>query len=455
MRTTLPDAERQAGIAFVAVALLLALAVTTGGSSQDAGRGVFVLQLASLPALGWATWRQLRGGAPPWPWPWIALAVALFAVPLLQLAPWPAAAVASAGRDALAADLARFGADAPARASLAPGATRGALFLLLPALAVFWLTWALPARLQQRVAWVVVALAMASLLLGILQLGAPAESPLNPYPQWEPAMNGFLANPNHQATLLVVAATLAGARLATAWGLWPRGRRHRAITILAAAAVVALAFAALPLTGSRAGVLLFLLAAAAVAAGQWPAWRGRRGGRLLLGAGLAATAVGLLAALRWMRVDAIDELRSPLRAATAQIAQRYAPSGSGVGSYAGVFEQEAPDAMLMDTFVNHAHNEYAQWLFEAGVLALPAMALGAWALLWTARGLRRRPPHERGLGLAALVALLAILAHSLVDYPLRTPALLCVAAALAAMAASAAARGGGHAAPEPSSPGAS
>jgi len=136
-----------------------------------------------------------------------------------------------------------------------------------------------------------------------------------------------------------------------------------------------------------------------------------------------------------MQVEAIDELRGPLRALTGEIAARFAPLGAGLGSYVPVFEQEAPRGLLMDSFVNHAHNEYAQWWLEAGVPAMLAMALGAAALALTLRGLLRQPPQARGLGVTALVALGAILAHSLVDYPLRTPALLAVAAALAGIAA--------------------
>src|SRR5690606_27413211 len=86
--------------------------------------------------------------------------------------------------------------------------------------------------------------------------------------------------------------------------------------------------------------------------------------------------------------------------------------------------------------------EYAQWWLEAGVAAIMAMLLGVAALALTLRGLRRLSAHERGLGVTALVALAAILAHSIVDYPLRTPAMLAVAAALAGIAAAEAARRG-------------
>ncbi|MBB1472243.1 O-antigen ligase family protein [Luteimonas sp. MC1782] len=431
-----------------AVVALLVLSLVAGGSSQESAGGVFAARLLALPLIAWGGWLLLRQGAADAThragavqWAWLLFLAALVAIPLLQL--WlPGAMAGGEGRAALGHDLQRFGAEAPAHWSLAPAATRDAGFALMPALAVFALTLALPTQAQRRLAVVVVLMAVASLLLGIAQLGAPQESALNPYPQWQPAMNGFFANPNHQATLLVVAATLGCARLATAVGRWPTGRPHRAATIAVAALVMLLTIVALPLTGSRAGVVLFILACGVVVAAHWPAWRGSRRGRVMLAASLALAGVGLLAALRWMQVDTVDELRAPLRAVTGEIAARFAPAGTGLGSYVPVFEQEAPREMLMGEYINHAHNEYAQWWLTAGVPALVAMVLGTVALALTVRGLWRLPADARGLGVTALVALAAILAHSIVDYPLRTPAMLAVAAALAGIAAAQAAREG-------------
>nr|WP_255492265.1 O-antigen ligase family protein [Luteimonas sp. MC1825] len=425
---------------------MLVLSLVAGGSSQESGGGVFTARLLALPLIAWGSWLLLakrssdvahRAGNVQWAW--LLFVAALVAIPLLQL--WlPGSLAGGEGRDALSRDLQGFGVHAPAHWSLAPAATREAGFALLPALAVFVLTLALPTQAQRRLAMVVVLMALASLLLGIAQLGAPQESALNPYPQWQPAMNGFFANPNHQATLLVVAATLACSWLATAIGRWPEGRPHRVAVIAASALVVLLAAVSLPLTGSRAGVVLFILSCGVVVVGHWPSWRGGRSGRIMLAAGVALAGFALLAALRWMQVDSVDELRAPLRAVTGEIAARFAPFGTGVGSYVPVFEQESPRELLMGEYVNHAHNEYAQWWLEAGVPGLVVMMLGAAALALTVRGLWRLPAHDRGLGVTALVALAAILAHSIVDYPLRTPAMLAVAAALAGIAAAQAAQ---------------
>ena len=423
-----------ARINLAVVTALLGLALVAGGSSQESGPGLLILQLTGLPCIAWLAWQHLHQRTPSWPWQWTALAAAILAVPLLQLLPLPSAlAGMGEARSLLQSDLAAAGAAPATRVSLDPVATRAAFHLLLPALAVFGLVSILPARARQQLGWIIIALAMASLLLGILQLGAPQESPLNPYPQWRPAMNGFFANPNHQATLLVVAAVLAAGWVISGIARPTHRRGSRLPGLVAAGAVVVLAGAALPLTGSRAGVILFVLAVAGTVAAHAPLLQRGRSRRLLVAGSAGVAGLGVFATLRWMQVEAVRELRGPMREATLEVAGAHAPLGSGMGSFVPVFEQATSHQLLMPSYVNHAHNEYAQWLLEAGVLALPAFALAALALILAVRVLVRLPPSVRSDGLCALIGLLVFMGHSFVDYPLRTPALLMLAAALAGL----------------------
>ena len=423
-------------VALAAALALLAVSGSTGGSSQESGAGVLVAQWLSLPLIAWAGYQLLSGPGPGTAAKaWLILAAALLAVPLLQLLPLPGG---GAGRAALVEDLALFGVEGPSRVSLLPGATLASAVFLLPALAMFALVLVLPGRARRWVAPAIVALAIASVLLGLAQLGAPQESPLNPYPQWRPAMGGLFANPNHQATLLVVAAVFASAWVTAALGAWPAERPHRLPVVVGSACLLLVALVALPLTGSRAGLVIAVLACGITVAAHLPAWRGGRVARTALLASAAVAGIGLLAGIRWMRVAAVEDLRAPLRALTMDIGHLFAPLGSGMGSFVRVFEQQAPAELLLGEYINHAHNEYAQWWLEGGIPAVLAMAVGVAALVVTLRALWRQPAHLRAPGVTALIALLAILAHSIVDYPLRTTSMLAVAAALAAIAAAAA-----------------
>jgi O-antigen ligase len=84
--------------------------------------------------------------------------------------------------------------------------------------------------------------------------------------------------------------------------------------------------------------------------------------------------------------------------------------------------------------VPHAHSDYLEILMELGLPGLLLMAIGlAWWALTTLQIWRMEPGTETRLRMAASVALLAILAHSMVDFPLRTPAIATLAALCAGL----------------------
>ena len=92
--------------------------------------------------------------------------------------------------------------------------------------------------------------------------------------------------------------------------------------------------------------------------------------------------------------------------------------------------------MLGPQYLNQAHNDVAQLVIEGGALGLGLMLLG---LVWFCRaGWRcwrafRASDGSAGMGLFAWLSLATLLAASLVDYPLRTPSLMAVAALLACL----------------------
>src|SRR5690606_27146198 len=190
----------------------------------------------------------------------------------------------------------------------------------------------------------------------------------NPYPQWAPSMNGIFANPNHQATGMLVGLGICLAFAVGAFG----ARDEHAAPRNPWPAIIAGAFLllCLPLTNSRAavviGVLLLVAAPLAMAATALRrAGRLRRGIVALVVAGLVAAA-GLSVAIGWMRVDEIEEIRWIMRQATVALAGLHLPWGSGIGSFVPVFGQAVPDVLLMPNYVNAAHNDFAQVWLEAG-----------------------------------------------------------------------------------------
>ncbi len=427
--------------------VLLVLTFVTGGSSQEHGWTDVSAQLLALPVLVVGLLRlpvQPRSCVRNLG---LAALAAVVLLPWLQLLPLPQAAWQLApARDALAADLAAAGVAEPAtRWSLTPHATLQGGMALLPAIALFLGALGVGTRTQRRLLVLCVALPLASLLLGFLQLGVAQDSLLNLYPQWAASMNGIFANPNHQGT-----AMLVGLGICLAFAVGALGARvEHAAPRNPWPAIIAGAFLllGLPLTNSRAGVVIgvLLLVAAPLAMAATAlrrAGRARRGIAALVVAGLVA-AVGLSAAIGWMKVDEVEEIRWIMRQATVALAGLHLPWGSGIGSFVPVFGQAVPDALLMPNYVNAAHNDFAQVWLEAGWAGALVAVLGAAALAAAMQRQLRVHAGDRRLVWATLLGVLAVLGSSIVDYPLRTPAMLAVVGVLCGVLFAQAARPGG------------
>ncbi|MDQ3229723.1 MAG: hypothetical protein M3Q13_08335, partial [Pseudomonadota bacterium] len=254
------------------LAVLLIAAFVTGGGSQARDLGDTLTQLLALPLLAMALPRRpvdgLRLAA-------VIVAMLIAAVPALQLLPIPHALwEASPARAALKQDLLAAGAELPRTWTLTPAATEQALWSLLPAMAAFFAALSLAGRQHRRLAWLIVMLVIASLVLGVVQRALGQGSVLDLFPQWVPAFGGVFANPNHQASALVIGGVIA-------LGLWldgqtspdPRPVRHWKQWLLMACLL--LCMAGLPLTDSRAGLLMAVPALMALL--LMASFSGRRG----------------------------------------------------------------------------------------------------------------------------------------------------------------------------------
>ena len=117
---------------------------------------------------------------------------------------------------------------------------------------------------------------------------------------------------------------------------------------------------------------------------------------------------------------------------TWNAAQHYGPLGTGAGTFVPVYQSVERPEERGQYFANRAHNDWLEWRLEGGwplvfvllvaLLRLSRCLHGA----WTSK--HRMANWER----AASLGLGLLLVHSLVDYPLRTTALACVAAFLLA-----------------------
>lgn len=427
-------------IAAIAAIVLLAFSIVLGGASREHALRLALVELAALPLLVIGAGRLIRTGL----WRDHAFALSLMgavaAIPLIQLAPLPPVLwTALPGRDEMVLALELAGLQPGwAPLSVTPDLTWRSFLALLPPAAVFLTVLGANHSLTVRLIGVYLLAAVIGVILGAAQLASGGEAL---YP-WETtsagSVTGFFANRNHLATLLLAclpfAAVFGAATL-----------RHRAddrrLALWFGALFMGLVVIGLAAIRSRAGVILFGPAAIASLLAAWvAAGRGRPGPALIGLAGGVAAAVGAVALfalppiLARFDVQSAPEGRFEGWPIVAAAAETHLPLGSGVGSFDAVFRSAEPLEQLDPTFFNHAHNEYLETWLEGG---WPGAILILAFLVWYGRRLwsawRAGPSRERDLQRAASIALLVMLAHSAVDYPLRTATLACLFALCAAI----------------------
>ena len=111
------------------------------------------------------------------------------------------------------------------------------------------------------------------------------------------------------------------------------------------------------------------------------------------------------------------------------------PLGSGLGTFVPVYALfEKPGDTIIGTYVNHAHNDVVELWLETGVLGLVLMGLFViWLVARSVEIWRSAPPFgareiDWSLVRAATIVIALIIAHSFVDYPLRTGAMMAIMA---------------------------
>jgi O-antigen ligase len=134
----------------------------------------------------------------------------------------------------------------------------------------------------------------------------------------------------------------------------------------------------------------------------------------------------------------VEQHRPFLVAKTLRAARDNLPFGAGGGSFPSVYPAYEQPSGVSPEYANHAHCDYAEVLLDYGLPgALIVIAVLGWWLarvraLWCVAG-----PCDAAdpLARAGMVIVGLALAHSVVDYPLRTAAIAVVTAFAAALAA--------------------
>lgn len=336
--------------------------------------------------------------------------------------------------------------------SVAPHATWLGLLSLIVPLAVFLAAVQLRRRERQLLSLTLLGIGVISLFLGLLQVSQGPSSPLRFFAFTNPTEAvGFFANRNHFSALLYSLMLIAAAWTVHVGALLSQtdGRKGYdtplIVALLAGLALMVSLIGAQMMARSRAGLglaILALIAVWALAVRDRPKGTGTASSRLLAGAVGLAVVLGMQFALYRVidrfGIDPLVDARIPFAKNTITAAMDFMPFGSGVGTFVPVYSMFEPVHDMLTFYANRAHNDVLELWLEAGIAALLLMAVFlTWLIKRSIMLWRMAPPHGSDIDLllarSAGVVLVLVSLHSLVDYPLRTAAMMALFAFAAAL----------------------
>jgi oligosaccharide repeat unit polymerase len=420
-----------------ATALILALLLLGGDPNRVDLRRLLLAGMASM-TIAVAVYHGAFGRFRRLPLVLATFVVMAVLLPVLQMIPLSRGVVSIfAGRETALATIDLVGGSSWLALSLSPMDTASVLISLLPPLAVFLI--ALTLR-KDDFFWlflVIIGMAMVSIVIGLFQFstgGGLFNFFSSSHRQF---LVGFFSNRNHQGLFLALSSALA-----IGWALTlVRSRKNAYILgILIGFFVLVVSVA----TNSRTGMLMCAVSMMVTLA---LFLRKSDLGRTLIlsvsGFGAAAIALGVfLSSSRVADVsvkrfgDLSADGRFKIWQSSLDLINLYFPFGSGLGTFVDVFNSREALIDLAPSYINHAHNEYIELLIEAGAAGLVVVALFLlWYGLAAIRAVGRFSRPEGKLPLVAIFIIGLFLAHSVVDYPLRTAALAGVFALIVAFLA--------------------
>jgi O-antigen ligase len=454
-------------LVFYSCAAVLVASLLLGGGTRAGFLSDAILQLVSLPLLLLGVWtlfdakltRQIRFA--------LVFCAMIVALPLLQLVPlppwlWTALPYRHASTVAFELTGHPF---SWMPISVSPETTWLSLLSLVPPLAVFVGVLLLSYRQRRRLSLILLAVGVVSAFLGLIQVAQGQESPLRFYAITNPTEAvGFFANRNHFAAFNYALVVFAVAWMVHAAGQFGAGFKPNRYDFTAIAGTVGgftllvIFLAAETIARSRAGLGLTMVAligglalglltpAAAQPTTSGASWLGAKNrlleitpARLLI----AAIALTLMFSLQYalfrirerFDVSAIEDARRIFIPNTIAAARAYMPFGSGMGTFTWVYPLfEKPQDTMVDTYVNHAHNDVVERWLETGLPGLLLMGVFLFWFVSRSLSLWRNTPApgasdlDWSLARAATIVIGLLIAHSAVDYPIRTGAMMAVMA---------------------------
>ena len=418
----------------VVLGLFIAIVIFSGGGFFSLTNRILVVSAASAIILALSLWR-LRSGLPSRA-AYFALIIMFLGVGLmaLQLVPLPPQVWSGlAGRQFLNQDFALLGlSNQWVPLSLSPAMTRQDIISLLPGFAAFFGILSLSTKEWRVVVWSMVGIALFSALIGLAQKFQGQDGPFNFYHYTGTlTASGFFANRNFLAAELYCAVPFVAAMTMKIESRSPLDRR---LGIFVGLACITVLIAAIGATGSRMGALLSVLSVLASIFLVFGVWRSSSSSRRrlssfyfigILGGSLLMAQLLLVALLRFTETDIATDYRGTMLDVSLTTFKAFFPVGSGFGSFVPVYQLFEQPSILISSYVNHAHNDWLELLIEGGLpIGIVLFGFLVWFVCVTI--MAWRSSKELLFAKAASIGALLLMLHSLVDYPLRAPGLMCL-----------------------------
>lgn len=418
---------------FVVVAAAFLGLLVAGGTSAPEPLVRLVFSIGGLAIIVGAAW-MLRQGLPrPLGTSAAVIGICIVLVFVLQLIPLPASWQSYLpGRETFgeASRLAGL-TNSTSPISLSPSLTLATVLTLLPGVAMFAAALSLEPKYRMRLSGLLVGFAVLSALLGIAQRFSSSTSLyLYDYGLASNVASGFFANRNFFAALLYISIPMLAV---VAFSAVKNQTLPGWLAALFGFAYLAVILGGLAAAASRAGIILSMasiIAAAFLPWGTLTAMGARFSRRTLLYATMLFLFVfsqfGLVGLLRLIETDPLADYRSVIRQVSWTATSSFFPAGSGFGTFVPVYQIFEKPADMLAQYVNHVHNDWLEIVLEGGLPALILLLCGViWVVAATTRIWMRRSDAGGDLVMtASTVGVTALMLHSVVDYPLRTPALM-------------------------------
>lgn len=417
---------------YIVFCFLILLVGITGGSSRPDAVQLLLLRPASVILLGYALWFWRKDNLATLRFPLILLLI-LAGWITIQLMPLPPASWARLPGRGIAVQTATLAGLETSwyPISMAPARSWNTLISLILPIAALIMAGSMSSFERRMLMLPLLIIGLVSMVLSLIQRLGPPNSLFYFYAITNAgAAVGLFANRNHQAMLL--------AALVPVMAVFVLRSIPQALPRLIALLIgLLILFVGVIVTSSRGGAILYAFSVMmtfcltsneiALSYSQVSGRQIRRSTIVLASFGIAIVAALPILILRadvMVRLAAMvtREFRLDALPIYYRMITDSFPVGIGYGAFERVFQVSEPFVRLDSAYLNHAHNDLAEWIIEGGAVAV--VILLCFLLWWLLAGLAA-VNHASGGGdataLAGWAMAAVLLIGSLIDYPIRTP----------------------------------